>query len=239
MKKIVVSLLIGLGLMAVSAPLTGAVPEILKTRPAKGSQLEILEKAVASQVNRTFAKRNLYSYRKYKDILNQYKNSPENTLTPDIKQEIAVAKRDKAEADAEVPTWNQVITEVDKFVQQHRGSKKSDDYQDLTKAMADIKRESDKLVNTITMVHNTFFGGDENIVFGSAKAHEDTKWEFMYIRNNLDALVSKLESKKFDTPGKKEAQWILIFVAVQLRISALKASNDLVAEMKKRKSVSA
>jgi hypothetical protein len=138
-----------------------------------------------------------------------------------------------------VPGWNKALAEVDKFVQHTSGSKKSGDYQELTGAVADIRRESDKLINTITMVNNTFFGGDRNTVFGNAKAHEDTKWEFMYIRNNLDALIKRLEPKTFDTQGKKDAQYILIFVAKYLKASALKASNDMAAEMKKRKPASA
>jgi hypothetical protein len=228
MKKSLVSLLIGLCSIAVSTILAG---------PKKDVSLEDLKKIVQGNATRTFSKNNVYAYRQYKDTLNKHKNSDEKSLSADVKEQIALAKREKAEADGEVPGWNKALAEVDTFVHHNSGSKKSVDYQELTSAMTTIKQESDKLINTITMVNNTFFGGDRTTVFGSAKAHEDTKWEFMYIRNNLDALIKRLESKTFDTPGKKDVQYILVFVAKYLKASALKASNDMVAEMKKRKAI--
>jgi hypothetical protein len=230
MKKIALSLLIGLGMINANAIPLGSKKEV---------KLEDLKKIVQGNATRTFSKSNVYAYPKYKDTINKYKNSDETGLGADVKDQIALAKREKAEADGEVPGWNKALAEVDKFVQHNGGSKKSDDYQELTDAMATIKRESDKLVAAITMANNTFFGGDRSALFGSAKAHEDTKWEFMYIRNNLDTLIKKLEPKTFDTAGKKDAQYILLFTAKYLKASALKASNDMVAEMKKRKSVSA
>ena len=55
----------------------------------------------------------------------------------------------------------------------------------------------------------------------------------MYIRNNLDALIKKSGVQKPLIPrSKKDAQYILIFVAKCRRYLRFKASNDMVAEMK-------
>ena len=220
MKKIAVSLLIGLGSIAVSSILA-----------KKDITLEDLKRTVQGKATRTFSKSNLYAYPKYKDTLNKYKNSDD----VNVKEQIALAKADKAGADEEVPGWNNALQEVTIFVQKNSGAKKDTDYQELTNAMAEIKRESDKLINTITTTNNTFFGGNRSTVFGTTKAHVDTKLEFMYIRNNLDAIIKKLELQQFNNPGKKDAQYIVIFVAKYLKASALKASNDMVAEMERRR----
>ncbi len=218
----------------ISAALCISTISILIAGPKKEIALEDLKKIITGNVTRTFSKSNLYAYRSYKDLLNKYKNSDHETLANDIKEQLALAKREKTEADNEVPGWNSALREVDKFVQMNSGSKKGTDYLELTSAMSTIQRENDKLINAITHTNNIFFGGDRNTVFGSTKEHEDRKWEFMYIRNNLDALIAKLQAKTFDTPGKKEVQEILLFTAKYLKASALKASNDMVAEMGRR-----
>jgi hypothetical protein len=90
MKKALISLLIGLGLINVNAIPIGSKKQIT---------LEDLKKIVQGNATRTFSKSNLYSYRQYKDTLNKYKNSDEKVLETDVKDQIALAKREKAEAD--------------------------------------------------------------------------------------------------------------------------------------------
>ena len=82
-------------------------------------------------------------------------------------------KREKVEADAEVPGWNNALKEVEAFVQQESGSKKAAIIKN-SPVLRDptIKQDSDKLINAITKVNNRpFLAVHRNITFGTKKAH--------------------------------------------------------------------